>query len=289
MTAIDGEPEKRLFLLGRDIQHSISPSVWGGVFTEFGLPWSYGLRDVEEHQLPAVLGELRDDVVLGCNVTMPYKQWAFGQSDERDQWVERAGVCNWLSWQDGSLVSTNTDAEGTAALLAETDGAQVAVVLGAGGAAGAALAALDGRADKVVVTSRTRARAEQQAERASRWLGDTSVVDWDDRMEVAARADLIIHTTPIGMGGRSGSPLEDMSPRHDLRIVDAVYGTERTDLDRQAEKWGVAFTDGLCYLLNQAVALRRVIGLEHIPADAVERHVVSTVGRTPQRWSQKRS
>lgn len=289
MTATDGGPERRLFLLGRDIQHSLSPLTWGGVFDELGLPWSYGLRDVEEYELPKVLDELREDAVLGCNVTMPYKQWAVGQVDERDQWVDRAGVCNWLSWQDGRLVSTNTDAEGTARLLSQTDRAELALLLGAGGAAGAALAGLDGRAEKVVVASRTRARAEEQAERASAWLQGISVVDWDDRMDVASRADLIINTTPIGMAGRPGSPLDDMTARDNLRIIDAVYGREPTDLDRQAAAWGAAYTDGLCYLSNQAISMRRLIGLEHVSAEVVERHLTRTVGRAPRRWSRSRS
>ncbi len=279
------EPHRRMFLLGRDIQHSSSPSIWNGVFREYGLSWVYDRRDIGEDELPGVLADLQNDTYLGCSVTMPYKQWAFAQAQERNRWVERAGVCNWLSRQDGRLVSANTDAAGTAKLLRETEPSELTLVLGAGGAAGAVLAALEGRAEHVVVTSRSRARAEAQADRVRPWLGQVSVVDWDERMTIAAKADLIANATSVGMAGRPGTPLNAMEPRANLRILDAVYGERPTDLERQADLWGARFADGLAFLEYQATIIPSLIGLEQVTPDIVRRHVENAVGRVPRRWT----
>jgi shikimate dehydrogenase len=281
----DEVPGRRMFLLGRDIQHSFSPKIWNGVFGENQLPWLYELRDIDETQLPGVLADLKDDAFLGCSVTMPYKQWAFSQAQERNRWVERAGVCNWLSLHEGRLVSANTDAEGTSKLLRETGPSELALVLGAGGAAGAVLAALESRVDRVVVTSRSRSRAECQAARVQPWLRGVSVVDWDDRMRVARDADLIVNATSVGMAGRPGTPLEDMKPREGLRILDAVYGAKPTDLERQADRWGARFADGLAFLEYQATVIPSLIGLDQVTSDIVRRHVEKAVGRVPRRWT----
>lgn len=279
--------ERLLFLLGQDIQHSVSPPVWNGIFSEIGLPWSYELRDVAKEELPAVVEELRQDHVLGCNVTMPYKQWAVSQAEMHDHWVRRAGVCNWLTWQNGGLHSANTDAEGTAALLSETEPAELTLVLGAGGACGAVLAALQGRTQQVVIASRTLAKSDRQAARASEWIDDAMAVDWDGRMEVAGRADLIVNTTPIGMGGRPGSPLDDMVPNPELRVADAVYGRQRTDLEKQADEWGILFADGLAYLESQAMALVGQLGLDDVDPSIVGRHLERAVGRGSRRWTRE--
>lgn len=279
---------RRLFLLGRDIQHSMSPPVWNGIFNEVDVPWSYELRDVEKEELPAILEELRQDDVLGCNVTMPYKQWAFSQAEVQDRWVRQAGVCNWLTWRNGRFHAANTDAKGTAALLMETEPAELTLVLGAGGACGAVLAALEGRTDQVVIASLTRAESDRQAARASGWIDDATAVDWGHRMDIARRADLIVNTTPIGMGGRPGSPLEDMVPNPALRVADVVYGRERTDLEKQADEWGVPFADGLAYLESQAMALMGQLGLDDVDPIIVGNHLERAVGRRSRWWTRAR-
>lgn len=280
---------ERAFLIGKDIQHSLSPTIWQGVFTELGLAWTYGLRDVEVEELDAVLDELRNAQYVGANVTMPYKQWAYERADERDLWVERAGVCNWIAWRDGRWTSTNTDAQGCTALLSETEPVERALVLGAGGAAGAVLAALDGRASHVVVSARTRDKAERRAEHAATWLPAVTTVDWDDRIAAAAEADLIVNTTPIGMAQWPGSPLGDFVPSRDVRIMDAVYGRAPTVLETQADTWGVPFTCGIAFLEAQATALLSEFGVEHAPEGVVARQLSGAIGRDPRHWTRHES
>lgn len=288
----------RLYLLGRGIAHSLSPPTWNRVFAQLGLGWRYGLLDVDESGLEAARRLLFEPDVLGCNVTMPYKGWAFEQATVHTPEVRRARVGNWLHQEQegGRLALANTDVEGARMLLDRLPpgGAARVLVLGAGGAAAALLVALEGRVERVTLANRTPARALALARQAAAWLpkGALTVVPWDARMAEAAHADLIVNATAIGMHDHA-SPLDDgVRPRAGLRLYDLVYRPDgSTALQRQAARWGLPVADGLAHLEAQAVALLPHLGL---PPDArhaalVRESLALAAGRPPLRWEVPRT
>jgi len=292
----------RLYLLGRGISHSLSPGLWNRVFAQLGLDrWRYGLLDTDEAGLKAARERLADPDVLGCNVTMPYKAWAYRQAAVHNTDVQRAQVGNWLHQDrdrgngegggDGRLALANTDVEGARMLLdlLPLGGSARVLLLGAGGAAAALLTALEGRVERVALANRTHDHAAALAERAAAWLGPSTatVLDWDARAPEAHHADLIVNATSIGMRD-DGSPLDDeLRLRGGARLYDLVYrcgGPTRMQL--QAARWHLPYTDGLAHLEAQAVALLPHFGL---PPDARHATLVRTslalaAGRTPLRW-----
>jgi len=276
----------RLYLLGRGIQHSQSPGLWNGVFGQLGLDWHYGLLDTGEDGLPRALERLRDPEVLGYNVTMPYKGWAYERSVIRNLDVQRARGCNWLRMQDGQLAADNTDVEGARALLGLVPPVDRALLFGAGGTAAAMLAALDGRVGRVVVANRTHQRAVDLAERASSWLGPGTVgtVRWEERMAEAPLASLVINAVPLGLHDELSPLEEEPRPRDGARIYDAVYRARPTPLEHQAARWGLPFADGLAHLEAQAVALLPHLGLSPAHADLVRGSLAASAGRSPHRW-----
>jgi shikimate dehydrogenase len=273
----------RLYLLGRGIQHSLSPAMWNGVFAKLGVDAQYGLMDVDEDALAAALAGLYEPDVLGYNVTMPYKGWAYERAAVRSRDVERARGCNWIGVRAGQITAENTDVEGARALLASIPRSDRVLLLGSGGTAAAMLTALEGRADLVVVCNRTLGRAEDLARRASSWLHAVTVIPWEDRMAEAARAALIINTTPLGMRD-DRSPLDEISLREGARIYDVVYRSEPTPLQRQAARWRLPLADGLAHLEAQAVALLPHFGLSTQDAGPVRESLAAAVGHEPSRW-----
>jgi shikimate dehydrogenase len=275
----------RLYLLGRGIQHSLSPAMWNGVFGTLGLESRYGLLDVDEDSLPAALDRLHEPDVLAFNVTMPYKGWAYEHAAVRSPDVARSRGCNLIRVRDGAVAAENTDVAGARMLLDAIPECDEVLLLGAGGTARAMLTALAGRAGRVVVSNRTRQHADEVAGRASRWLDAVTCVPWADRMAVAARADLIINTTPLGMRD-DRSPLDDppWQPRDTARIYDVVYRAEPTPLQRQAARWGLPLADGLAHLEAQAVALLPHFGLHSTDAHLVRASLSAAVGHEACRW-----
>jgi shikimate dehydrogenase len=273
----------RLYLLGRGIQHSLSPAMWNGVFTKLGVDARYGLLDVDKAGLAAALAQLFEPDVLAYNVTMPYKGWAYDRASIRSADVERARGCNCIRVLDGRVAAENTDVQGARMLLDAIPYADRVLVLGAGGTAAAVLTALEGRADRVVVANRTFARAEALVARARAWLSGVSVVRWEDRMDEAARAALIINTTSLGMRDDL-TPVPDLRPRNGARIYDVVYRAAPTALQRQAGALRLPLADGLAHLEAQAVALLPYFGLDPRDAGLVRASLAAAVGHEPSRW-----
>jgi len=132
---------KRLGILGRNISYSISPFLHSRLAELKGLELEYGIYDGE------ALGILESSFLQldGFNVTIPFKQDILSFCDERDAEVEECGAANTVSAVQGRRTAFNTDVIGLQKALA----AQIpdllnfrTVLLGAGGAARAALAAL---------------------------------------------------------------------------------------------------------------------------------------------------
>ena len=153
----------------------------------------------------------------GANVTAPHKLAAFEICDTVEASARRAGAVNTLVFRDGRITGRNTDGLGFVANLRAhgvDPAAGPALVLGAGGAARAVVAALQDTGVTVTVANRTRARADALA----RDLPGLVVIDWPARAAAIADHALLVNTTSLGMarppaaGARSRQPRRRGSP-----------------------------------------------------------------------------
>jgi shikimate dehydrogenase len=290
----------RFTLLGHPVGHSISPSICGAAFSALNLPHTYGVVDIpSEVELRRSLDDLRNGVLAGANVTLPYKRSVLQMADVRAPSAEEVGAANVLTVdRKKRVIAHNTDAEALAAeLVANWAGRPKfrALVIGAGGAGLAAIVACKRMGFKVIcITSRSWADSEQMfaspsAERARALTALTSL--WpktaDDRpstkasqvlrlqwRELAIQADCIIQATSAGMSG--ADPGEDIChvvpwdrlPRHTL-VYDVVYTPRLTPFLRKAEEHGVRAVGGLGMLVRQAQLSVRLWTGEQPPFDVM--------------------
>jgi shikimate dehydrogenase len=223
----------RAWLLGEGIGYSASPAMLNAAFRAAALPISYDLCNVSAAGLGDAVRALRDVDVLGANVTTPHKVAVLELVDEVDPSAARIGAANVIVRHDGRLAAHSTDlpaiAEELAALGAEPDGR--AVVLGAGGAARAVIAALDDASWHEVVT--------------------VTRDNWADAAALLAGAGLLVNATPIGTGSdESPLPAEELRPT--LRVLDLVYRPSPTRLVNDARRAGSMARAGAGVLLRQA-------------------------------------
>ena len=255
------------FLVGHPVGHSLSPLIHRTAYEALGLNWHYGLMDVLEADLPAVLSGIDGQRVVGANVTIPYKQRVFELLDDCTDTARAVGAVNTVFVEDGRRKGHNTDVEGFLAPLQERNAvsARSALILGSGGAARAVAHALTGVLGwtDVAVAARNPATA--------RALPGVRALPWDERFEAAAQADLIVNTTPIGMHPNvDASPLPDEHPFRGGQIVyDLIYAPRETRLLQQASKAGATPIGGLPMLIGQAAAAFRIWTGHEMPLDAV--------------------
>jgi shikimate dehydrogenase len=169
-----------------------------------------------------------------------------------DERARRIGAVNTITLAD--LSATNTDALGLMDDLAAhgvpVEGERV-IVLGAGGAARAAVYGLAGAGAAVAVVNRTPDKAEQM-------IAELGVDAVSTSLEAAleTKPSLVVNCTSVGMwphAGESAWP-DDVPFPHGITVYDMVYRPERTRLLEQAEAHGGRAIGGLGMLVRQGAA-----------------------------------
>lgn len=219
-------------LIGHGIGYSASPAMHDAAFATLGLDARYELRDVPGDALPATVEELRAPDSLGANVTKPHKLTVCMLVDELAPEARRLGAANTIARAGDRLVAHNTDLAALASELPVRRPAR-AVVLGAGGASRAAVAALE---DAGCTSLRVLDRGS-----------------WAMMAEALATADLVINATPLGTESDE-SPIPEHLLRRDLAVLDLVYRPSPTRLVRAARAAGAEARGGAGMLLRQASA-----------------------------------
>ncbi len=274
------EASPRAFVVGHPIAHSRSPLIHGFWLRELGLAGSYERVDVAPAVFAAFIDTVRAGAFAGGNVTIPHKEAAWRLVDRRDRAADAIGAVNTLWMEDGQLCGGNTDAFGYAADLDDRvptwRDAEVAVVLGAGGAARAIVHVLgEAGFGAIRVVNRDMERAE-----TLRALADgVSVHGWQEVDEALGGGGLLVNTTSLGM---SGSPMPELDlSRLDRRAIvsDIVYTPLETPLLARAAAAGLRTVDGLGMLLHQAVpGFERWFGVRPRVTAALRAHVLEGVG-----------
>ncbi len=152
-------------VIGDPVAHSLSPRLHNAAFEELGMDWvSVGFRVPAGRAADALAGA-RAMGIRGLSVTMPHKEAVASLVDRRSAVVERLDAVNCVIFGEDGTVGDNTDGAGLVAALRHVAGfdpeGRRCLVVGAGGAARAAVAALaDAGAAEVVVVNRTAARGD---------------------------------------------------------------------------------------------------------------------------------
>lgn len=244
-------------VIGHPVAHSKSPNVHGYWLRKYGLKGHYIPMDIEPDKLADLLPRLADLGFVGANVTIPHKERVMEIADLITDRATLIGAANTLIFRkDGRIHADNTDGYGFIENIRQAipdwnPKSGPAVVFGAGGACRAVLASLlDVGVPRIILTNRTRIRAEKLREDFGNRV---QVVEWVQAGNVLEEADLVVNTTSLGMTGKPEMrvPLDGLRPG--AIVNDLVYTPLQTRLLATAEDRGCRVVDGLGMLLHQAV------------------------------------
>ncbi len=242
-------------LLGDPVDHSLSPRFQNAAFRAAGVDGVYLALRCSARAFPELLGAIARAGGAG-NVTLPHKALAARAIESATAAVQRTGACNTFWLEDGRICGDNTDVAGVRAAVQALIGSPAdarVLLLGAGGAASAALCALlDDRIAGVTVLNRTVDRARALAE----MFGE------DPRIHVAGavgdlhgeRYDLVINATSLGLHSEDPLPLDLEGPVHVGAALDLVYSPSETAWVHEARRRGIVAADGREMLVAQGAA-----------------------------------
>jgi len=197
--------------------------------------------------LKDLLGCVRDIPIHGLSITMPYKESIVSHLDNTDTHTTKIGACNTVvRAQDGKLYGFNTDTAGVVRPLQQRlELAQAKIlVLGAGGAARAAVYGLKERGAEVYILNRSAGPAQKLARSARARL-----IKRADLKKLAF--DVIVNATPVGMGNTRESPLNENEIKARY-VFDMIYDPPETRLMKMAQTAGAQVIPGIEMFVHQA-------------------------------------
>jgi shikimate dehydrogenase len=239
-----------LGVAGWPVAHSRSPAMQNAALAAAGLErWRYVRLPLPPERFAETVRALPAAGFRGVNVTIPHKEAALALAGEATPTAAAVGAANTLTFLDsGAIHADNTDVAGLLEALPVDPAGMSALVLGAGGAARAAVYALRsaGAAD-VAVWNRTRERAERL------------VADLGGRVvDVPEAAALVVNCTSVGLS-ESNHTFKSLPVQADTLgvgsyVADMAYRPGGTHLLAEAKRRGARVVTGLEILVAQGAA-----------------------------------
>lgn len=248
--------------------HSLSPAMHNAGFRALNIDAEYKIFEVRSEELETFIQKVRKENIKGLSVSKPHKKAIMPLLDMVDPTSEEIGAVNTVYWEDEKLVGTNVDWIGVEqALLEKTsiEGKDI-VILGAGGAARAAVYALkQNQAGSITVLNRTLDHAKE--------LANEFICDYGDLNDFDSfNPDIVIQATSAELNKKEGV---ELIPKNLLQpsmtIMEVIYTPLETKILKDAKKKGAQTITGDRMLLRQGVAAFTIWTQQKAPFETMEK------------------
>ncbi|MDH2905312.1 MAG: type I 3-dehydroquinate dehydratase [Methanomassiliicoccales archaeon] len=228
-------------LIGADVSHSPSPLIQNYALARNRIRGRYVALSIgSREELEPFFRCARAAGVRGVNITMPYKTDAMALMSEIDVQASRIGAINTVVIDGERMRGYNTDYAAVRQLIGSLPHRR-ALVIGSGGAARSAVAALNH--SDITVISRNAARSRAMA--LSMGIENGTFV-------AGSSYDIVINATPVGMDGRQGGLPEGVASCTFGTVMDFVYSKKKTPYRLLAEDQSCRYIGGAEILAKQA-------------------------------------
>ena len=265
---------------GDPITHSLSPQMMNTAFRRENINAVY--VPLQTSDVKDLLTCVREIPIQGLSITMPLKQDVLEHLDKSDALSEKIGACNTLiRSQDGKLYGFNTDVAGVVRPLEQRlnlAGAKI-LVIGAGGAARAAVFGLRERSSEVWVMTRSAEKGQKLARQAH-----AHYVSHQHLKKL--QFDVIINATPVGMGARAQTPIEE-SELQARYLFEMIYNPAETKLVKMARAKGIQVISGSEMFVHQGARQFEIWTGKPAPFDDMHRTVLHALGMGQQSFTMR--
>ncbi|MEG0856055.1 MAG: shikimate dehydrogenase [Terrisporobacter sp.] len=249
---------KLICLLGQPVKQSFSPNIHNYLSKKYEKNKVYVCFDVEKNHLHKAVEGIKVLNMTGCNVTIPHKVDIIKYLDEVDENAKLIGAVNTVKYDENKLYGFNTDGRGFVKSLKDKEyileGKKI-MILGAGGACRSISVEI---ADNNVKSIEIRNRSDHNFKEITNIICNnfntkctfsTKTVEENDLRDI----DILINTTPIGMGTKDCPINREINPPEHLLVCDIVYKPHETSLLTWAKKHNLKVVYGIDMLINQGL------------------------------------
>ncbi len=261
-------------IFGYPIEHTLSPLMHNAAFKAIGINFCYLPFRVKPENLGTAVDAIRALNIVGVNITIPHKVNVMSFLDEINEEALFIGAVNTILNKDGRLTGYNTDGRGFMKSL-EENGIDIknkkVLIIGAGGAARAVGYYICKEAASLIISGRTR----QKADRLADDLRNISKcqISVTDSIEDLKSYDIIVNSTPLGLKEDDPLPVKIDNLFNHQVICDLIY--KETPLIKEARKRNCKTLNGLGMLLWQGVLAFRIWTSKEPPVEIMRKALES--------------
>ena len=252
---------------GNPIRSSLSPIMMNTAFRRETVNAVY--LALQANKLADLLKLVHEIPIQGLSVTMPLKQEIMAHLEKTDPLSAKIGACNTVLRQDGKLYGFNTDVAGITGPIEKRmslRGAK-ALVLGAGGAARAAVFGMRDKGAEVFILNRTAETAQKLAKQSG-----SKTIKKDALSKTTF--DVIVNATPVGMAGVKSTPILEAADLNTKLIFDLVYNPLETPLLRLARQQSIPIITGIEMFVQQGARQFEIFTGKPAPEEEMLRVVI---------------
>jgi len=253
---------KKYLVIGNPIGHSLSPLIHNHWMKKYGLVDSvYEKKKIEEKDLKNIIKEIRNDEMVGANVTVPFKKLIIPFLDELDFVAKETQSVNTLFKINNKIVGYNTDSAGFLDSIKEfyprsSDSMKPIplvgkhiFILGAGGVTSSIISALKNEGANIFLSNRTKEKADE----LKKLFPEIEVLDWGKRPPFC---NIVINTTSAGLAKDEEAKIDfsdyDKDFHKNTLFYDLIYNPKETIFLKKARLRGNKIMNGKMMFLNQA-------------------------------------
>ena len=254
---------KKYLVIGNPIEHSLSPLIHNYWMKKYKLVDNiYEKRKVEEKDLKEIIQEIRENEIVGVNVTVPFKKLIIPFLDKLDFSAEETQSVNTLFKINNKIIGYNTDRTGfrdtirkpypmsNNSLMPLPLEDKCIFIIGAGGVTSSVISALKSEgANNIILSNRTKEKTKE----LKKLFPDLEVIDWGKRPSIC---NIVINTTSIGLIKDEEIKIDfsdyDKNFHKNFLFYDLIYNPKETSFLKKARLRGNKTINGKMMFLNQA-------------------------------------
>ena len=239
---------KKYFVIGNPVSHSLSPKLHNHWLKRNNINAIYKKIKLEENEIKNFIQDIKNQKIIGCNVTVPFKKTVIPFLDRLSQEAEHTQSVNTIIFDKGNLVGHNTDIAGFEKAIKNLDfimkGKKI-LILGAGGVVSSLIFALM-KMDVLNITVSN--RTLQRAEILKNLFKTVNVVEWGKLPEF----DVIINATSLGLNRKDNINLNFDNINKEKLFYDVIYNPKETNFLRTGKSLGCKVSNGKMMFIYQA-------------------------------------
>ncbi|HSW96739.1 MAG TPA: shikimate dehydrogenase [Candidatus Saccharimonadales bacterium] len=260
-------------IIGDPVAQSLSPQMHNAGYETLGIDdkFVFLATRIVPKDLEAVIKGLRTMQVKGITVTHPHKIAVMQYLDIVDETAEKIGAVNTIVNNGGVLTGSNTDWIGVVDAIEKITSLRdkKVALIGAGGAARAAVYGVITKGAQATIFNRTVGKAEEIAREFNCNFASL------DELEKIKDKDIIINLTPVSMDNKSLIDKNLLTEKH--IVFDAVYAPYETPLLQAAKEKGARIIHGTEWLLYQGLAQFEIYTERKAPEDEMRKILMENI------------